>query len=143
MELMERLASGATVSEILEMAPEIRELVASVAATALEAGRADEAEKILEGLVATHPRDPASWALLARAHQRTGKELAARFAVQVGRSLAPDDPHVRLAHAELLLGTADGRRAAVDELRGLRTTRGEIGERAGALLTALGEPATT
>jgi cytochrome c-type biogenesis protein CcmH/NrfG len=143
MELMERLAAGATVSEVLEMAPEVRELVARVAATALEAGRMVEAEKILEGLVATHPRDPASWALLARAHQRTGKGLAGRFAVEVGRHLAPDDPQVRLAHAELLLGSADGRRAAVAELRGLQAIAGEIGERADALLTALGEPAIT
>jgi predicted Zn-dependent protease len=118
----------------------VKELVASVAAAALEAGRVAEAEKVLEGLVAIHPRDPAAWALLARAHLRTGKELAARFAAEVGRQLAPDDLGVRLAHAEVLLGASDARGAAVEELRGLRTVPGPVGERASALLAALGEP---
>jgi predicted Zn-dependent protease len=140
MEITKRLEAGATFGEILEVPPEVKELVASVAAAALEAGRVAEAEKVLEGLVAIHPRDPAAWALLARAHLRTGKELAARFAAEVGRQLAPDDLGVRLAHAEVLLGASDARGAAVEELRGLRTVPGPVGERASALLAALGEP---
>ncbi len=138
MEITEQLEAGATFGEILEVPAEVKELVASVATAALEAGRVGEAEKVLEGLVALHPRDPSAWALLARAHLRTGKELAARFAAEVGRQLAPQDPGVRLAHAEVLLGAPDGRGAAVEELRGLRSAPGPIGERAAALLTALG-----
>ncbi len=139
MENANTIGSGATFSELLEVPPEVKELVASVAAAALESGRPAEAEKVLEGLVAVHPRDPAAWALLARAHLRTGKELAARFAAEVGRQLAPDDPGVRLAHAEVLLGGSEGRGAAVEELRGLRGVDGAVGERAAALLAALGE----
>lgn len=125
---------------LLELPAEIRELVAAVAATALEAGRAAEAEKVMEGLVAVHPRDAASWALLARAHLRTGKELAARFAAEVGLQLSPGDPEVRLAYAEVRLGGDEGRAAAIEELRGLRSTPGAIGERASALVSALGAP---
>ena len=139
MENANAIGSGATFSEMLEVPPEVKELVASVAAAALEAGRPAEAEKVLEGLVAIHPRDPAAWALLARAHLRTGKALAARFAAEVGRQLAPADPGVRLAHAEVLLGGSEGRGAAVEELRGLRGVDGAVGERAAALLAALGE----
>jgi Flp pilus assembly protein TadD len=139
MQITEKLEGGATFAEILEVPQEVKELVASVAAAALEAGRVEEAEKVLEGLVAIHPRDPSAWALLARAHLRTGKELAARFAAEVGRQLAPNDPGVRLAHAEVLLGASDGRGAAVETLRALRTAPGPFGERARALLTALGE----
>jgi predicted Zn-dependent protease len=140
MENAKTIGTGATLSELLEVPPEVKELVASVASAALEAGRAAEAEKVLEGLVAVHPRDPASWALLARAHLRTGKALAARFAAEVGRQLAPDDPGVRLAHAEVLLGGGEGRGAAVEELRSLRGVEGAVGARATALLLALGEP---
>lgn len=139
MEIAERMGRGETLSEILEVPPEVKELVASVAASALEAGRVAEAEKVLEGLVAVHPRDAGSWALLARAHLRTGKALAARFAAEVGRHLAPDDPGVRLAHAEVTLGAGEGKGAAVEELRGLRGVDGPVGERARALLAALGE----
>lgn len=123
----------------LELPPEVRELVATVAAAALDGGRADEAEKVLEGLVAIHPREPSSWALLARAHLRTGKALAARFAAEVGSHLAPGDPAVRLARSEVLLADADGRAAAVDELRRLRSEAGAVGARASALLAALGD----
>jgi predicted Zn-dependent protease len=135
----ETIGSGATVAELLEMPAEVKDLVRGVAAAALEGGRAAEAEKVLEGLVAIHPRDPANWALLARAHLRTGKELAARFAAEVGRQLAPDDPAVRLAHAEVLLGAAESRSAAVESLRGLGGCDGAVGARATALLAALGE----
>jgi len=140
MEIVGKLEAGATFAEILEVPPEVKELVASVAAAALEAGRVAEAEKVLEGLVAVHPRDPGAWAFLARAHLRTGKELAARFAAEVGRQLAPDDLGVRLAHAEVLLGTADGRAAAVESLRELRKGAGPVAERATVLLAALGDP---
>lgn len=140
MKIESRIEAGETFSEILEVPAEVKELVASVAAAALDAGRVEEAEKVLEGLVAVHPRDAVSWALLARAHLRTGKELAARFAAEVGRQLAPEDPQVRLAHAEVLLGASDGRGAAVEELRRLRDATGPTGERAAALLLALGEP---
>lgn len=139
MELAKRIEAGETLAEILEVPPEVKELVACVATAALEGGRAVEAEQVLEGLVAVHPRDATSWALLARAHVRTGKELAARFAAEVARQLAPDDPLVRLAHAEVLLGSAEGRSAAVEELRGLRSIPGPTGERATVLLAALGE----
>jgi cytochrome c-type biogenesis protein CcmH/NrfG len=139
MQITEKLEAGSTFAEILEVPPEVKELVASVAAAALEAGRVVEAEKVLEGLVAIHPRDPSAWALLARAHLRTGKELAARFAAEVARQLAPDDPGVRLAHAEVLLGASDGRVAAIGELRELLSVHGPVGERATALLIALGE----
>jgi Flp pilus assembly protein TadD len=139
MEITERLEVGETAAEILEIPPEVKALVANVAVAALEAGRVGEAEKVLEGLVALHPRDASAWAHLARAHARTGKGLAARFAAEVARQLAPADPEVRLAHAEVLLGASDGRLAAVEELRGLRESAGAVGERAAALLSALGE----
>jgi Flp pilus assembly protein TadD len=138
MEIGKRIEAGETVAEILEVPPEVKELVASVATAALEGGRAAEAEKVLEGLVALHPRDAGAWALLARAHLRTGKELAARFAAEVARQIAPADPLVRLARAEVLLGTGEGRRDAVEELRGLRPIPGATGERAAVLLAALG-----
>ncbi len=138
MEITERLEAGETFAEIVGVPPEVKELVARVAASALAAGRISEAEKVLEGLVAIHPRDPSGWALLARAHLRSGKGLAARFAAEVGRQLAPEDPGVRLAHAEVLLAAAEGREAAVAELRALRALPGEAGERAAALLGALG-----
>lgn len=133
-----RIEAGATAAAQVEVPAEVRELVASVAAAALEEGRVAEAEKVLEGLVAIHPREATSWALLARAHQRAGKELAARFAAEVGLQLAPQDPVVRLAHAEVLLGAEDGRSAAVEALQGLRSAPGAIGERASALVAALG-----
>jgi predicted Zn-dependent protease len=139
MEIAERLEAGATFAEILEMPPEVRELITGVASAALEAGRVAEAEKVLEGLIAIHPRDPASWALLARAHLRTGKELAALFAAEVGRQLAPADPVVRLAHAEVRLASTEGRGPAIEELRGLRGDPGGVGERARTLLAALGD----
>ncbi|HSM91729.1 MAG TPA: tetratricopeptide repeat protein [Anaeromyxobacteraceae bacterium] len=139
MENAKTIESGGTLSDLLEMPAEVKDLVHGIAAAALEAGRASEAEKVLEGLVAIHPRDPANWALLARAHLRTGKELAARFAAEVGRQLAPDEPSVRLAHAEVLLGAADGRTEALGELRGLAGMTGPVGERAAALLAGLGE----
>jgi predicted Zn-dependent protease len=141
MENSNTIEAGATVSEWVEMPAEVKELVQGIAAAALEAGRAAEAEKVLEGLVAVHPREPANWALLARAHLQTGKELAARFAAEVGRQLAPDDPTVRLAHAEVLLGAADGRTSAIESLRGLKGAGGAVGERAAALLAGLGERA--
>lgn len=140
MENVNRLEAGAAMAEILQVPPEVREVVVSVAAAALDAGRVAEAEKVLEGLVAIHPRDAASWGLLARAHLRTGKGLAARFAAEVGRHLAPDDPGVRLARAEVLLGSEDARADGVEELRRLRALDGEAGDRARALLAALGEP---
>jgi predicted Zn-dependent protease len=139
MEITERLEAGATFAEILEMPPAVRELIAGVASAALEAGRVEEAERVLEGLIAIHPRDPTSWALLARAHLRTGKELAALFAAEVGRQLAPADPGVRLAHAEVRLASTEGRGQAIEELRGLRAAAGGVGERATTLLEALGE----
>ncbi|MGB8931051.1 MAG: tetratricopeptide repeat protein [Anaeromyxobacteraceae bacterium] len=139
MENAKTIESGASLSELLELPAEVMELVHGVAAAALEAGRAAEAEKVLEGLVAIHPRDPVNWALLARAHLRTGKDLAARFAAEVGRQLAPDEPLVRLAHAEVLLGLAGSRAEAVEALRGLRSIEGAVGERASALLAGLGE----
>jgi len=139
MEITERLEAGATFAEILEMPPAVRELIAGVASAALEAGRVDEAERVLEGLIAIHPRDPTSWALLARAHLRTGKALAALFAAEVGRQLAPADPSVRLAHAEVRLASTDGRGQAIEELRGLRAAEGGVGARATVLLEALGE----
>lgn len=139
MQITERLEAGATFAEILEMPPAVRELIAGVASAALEAGRVDEAERVLEGLIAIHPRDPTSWALLARAHLRTGKELAALFAAEVGRQLAPTDPGVRLAHAEVRLASTEGREEAIEELRGLRAAQGGVGARARTLLEALGE----
>lgn len=140
MELMRRIEAGESVGEILEMPAEVKELVAGVASAALDAGRVAEAEQILEGLVALHPRDPVHWSLLARAHVRTGKPLAARFAAEVARQLAPADPAVRLAHAEVMLGTADGRGGAIEALRALAGEPGEAGTRAATLLAALGEP---
>jgi len=67
------------------------------------------------------------------------KELAALFAAEVGRQLAPADPGVRLAHAEVRLASTDGRGQAIEELRGLRAAEGGVGARATVLLEALGE----
>jgi predicted Zn-dependent protease len=135
----EAAREGRTPAELLEMPEAVREVVLRVASTALDAGRDEEAERILEGLVALQPREPVAWALLARAHQRNGKALAARFAAAVGGHLAPAEPLVQLSLAEIRMGSSEERERGIQELRQLRSSKGAVGERATAILAALGE----
>ncbi len=129
---------GATLAEQQGITQEIGDAILGLAEAELEAGRADTARAILEGLVVTNHRDAAGWALLSRAHRRLGQPIAARFCAEVAGKLAPGDPRVRLARAEALLGLPEGREAARAELEALSPDEA-VGQRARALRAALGE----
>jgi len=134
--LADVLARGGTLAEAHGITREMGEVVAGLAEGELEAGRAEAARAILEGLVATNHLDPGAWALLSRAHRRLGQPLAARLCAEVGARLAPADPPVRLARAEALLacGERETGRAELALLEGDE----QVGARARALLAALG-----
>jgi predicted Zn-dependent protease len=129
---------GATLAEVQGMTAEIGDAIAALAEAELEAGRVETARAILEGLVVTNHLDPCAWALLATAHRRLNQPLAARFCAEVAAKLAPDDPFVRLARAEALLAWGGDRAAARTELSAVAADP-ELGDRARALLGALGE----
>lgn len=127
-----------TLAEVQGITREMGDAIAALAEAELEAGRADAARAILDGLVVTNHLDARAWALLSRAHRRLRQPLAARFCAEVGAKLAPDDPAVRLVRAESLLATAGERDAGRAELSRL-TSDEEVGARARALLAALPE----
>lgn len=127
-----------TLAEVQGMTQELGDAIAALAEAELEAGRVETARAILEGLVVSNHEDAAAWALLATAHRRLGQPLAARFCAEVAVRLAPADPWIRLARAEALLADPGGREAARAELAALAAD-GEVGGRARALRSALGE----
>jgi predicted Zn-dependent protease len=130
------LARGGTFAEAQGITREMGDVIAGLAEAELEAGRAQAARAILEGLVATNHLDPGAWALLSRAHRRLSQPLAARFCAEVGARLAPEESPVRLARAEALLacGEREAGRAELERLEGDE----QVGARASALLAALG-----
>jgi predicted Zn-dependent protease len=135
---MEELASGTTLAEKTGMTEELGRGIASLAADAMEAGRIDQARQVLEGLAISNPHDPAPWAMLALVERRRGKLLSARVCAEVAYRLAPEDPQVRLARAEVLLCTPEDRPRARAELTALAGAGGEVAARAAALVAALG-----
>lgn len=135
---MEEMARGRTLAEAMGMTAELGCTVARLAGAELEAGRLDAAEAILEGLAIANPRDPMPWALLAQVARRQGKIWAAYLCAEAARRLAPEDVQVRLVHAEALLGIPEEAARGRQELAALAATAGPAGERARALLQALG-----
>lgn len=127
-----------TLAEVQGITREMGDAIAALAEAELEAGRADTARAILEGLVVTNQLDGSAWALLSRAHRRLRQPLAARFCAEVAVKLAPDDPFVRLARAESLLAITGERDAGRGELSRLASDE-QVGRRARALLAALPE----
>lgn len=135
--LGDALERGGTLAQAQGITREMGDVIAALAEAELEAGHAEAARVILEGLVVTNHLDAAAWALLSRAHRRLRQPLAARFCAEVAARLAPGDPGVRLARAEtLLLATADREEGRAELARLARD--GRIGDRARALLAALG-----
>ena len=133
-----RAGRAHTLAEELGMTQELGDAIAALAEAELQAGRAEVARALLEGLVVTNHEDAAAWALLSAAHRRLAQPLAARFCAEVALKLAPEDPWVRLTRAESLLASPDGEEAGRAELRGLAAD-GEVGDRVRALRAALGE----
>jgi tetratricopeptide (TPR) repeat protein len=127
-----------TLAQVQGITEEMGDAIAALAEAELEAGRTETARAILEGLVVTNHLDANAWALLSRAHRRTGQPLAARFCAEVAAKLAPDDPFVRLVRAESLLAASLDRDAARAELLGLAADE-RVGARVRALLAALPE----
>jgi len=127
-----------TLAEVQGITREMGDAIAALAEAELEAGRADTARAILEGLVVTNHLDAAAWALLSRAHRRLRQPLAARFCAEVALKIAPQDPAVRLVRAESLLATVIERDAGRAELSRLAADE-QVGPRARALLAALSE----
>jgi hypothetical protein len=133
---IDALDDGRTLAEVQGMTREMGDAIAALAEAELEAGRADTARAILEGLVVTNHLDAAAWALLSRAHRRLRQPLASRFCAEVALKLAPDDAAVRLARAESLLASEGERDAGRAELSRLASDE-RVGGRARALLAAL------
>lgn len=131
------LEGGGTLAQIQGITPEMGDAITALAEAELEAGRPEIAGAVLEGLVVTNHLDPAAWALLSRTHRKLRQPLAARFCAEVAARLAPGDAAVRLARAECLLASPDGRDAGRAEVARL-VDDGRVGPRARALLEALG-----
>jgi len=129
-----------TIAEVLGMTEELAQAIARVAEDELEAGRPDPARVILEGLVVANPRAVEAWLLLARVHRALGQPLAARFCAEVAGTLAPEEPHARLARAEGLLPFPEEREQARTLLSALAEEPGGAGQRARSLLRAIGGP---
>ncbi len=136
---VEATEDGGTLAEVQGITREMGDAIAALAEAELEAGRVETARAILEGLVVTNHLDAGAWALLSRAHRRLRQPLAARFCAEVAARLAPEDPTVRLARAESLLGSAAEREAGRAELSRLASDD-RVGARASALLAALATP---
>jgi tetratricopeptide (TPR) repeat protein len=136
---VEATEDGGTLAEVQGITREMGDAIAALAEAELEAGRVETARAILEGLVVTNHLDAGAWALLSRAHRRLRQPLAARFCAEVAARLAPEDPTVRLARAESLLGSAAEREAGRAELSRLASDD-RVGARASALLAALAAP---
>lgn len=138
----EELAAGRTLAEVQGMPAELGQAIAALAGEALEAGRAEAARRILEGLVVTNPRDPVGWALLSTALRRRGEPEAARLCAEVAVRLvpppAPPAAQLRLVRAEAMLEAEAEREEGRRELEALGADLGAAGERARALLRALG-----
>jgi cytochrome c-type biogenesis protein CcmH/NrfG len=136
---MRKITAGRTLAEEQGMTAELGRAIARAAAGEVEAGRIETALEILQGLAVTNPYDPGTWTMLAVIERRRGKLLPARVCAETAYRLAPDDPHVRLVRAEVLLCTPAERPRAAAELRELLPAGGPVEARARALLTALGE----
>jgi predicted Zn-dependent protease len=134
--LFDAVDDDRTLAEVQGITREMGDAIAALAEAELEAGRADAARAILEGLVVTNHLDAAAWTLLSRAHRRLRQPLASRFCAEVAAKLAPDDPGVRLARAESLLAAEGEREAGRAELARLASDE-QVGPRARALLAAL------
>lgn len=131
-------AEAPTLAEALGLTAELAEAIARVAEDELEAGRAEPARVMLEGLVVSNPRDARAWTLLARVHRALRQPLAARFCAEVAGSLDGAAPMTRLARAEGLLPYPEDHAQARALLASLVSEPGREGERARALLEALG-----
>jgi predicted Zn-dependent protease len=127
-----------TPAEALGMTEEVARAMVRLAAAELDAGRVEVARDILEGLVVSNPHDHAVWTLLGAVEKRRGCALAARLCAAVAHELAPDDPRVELAYAEALLADEEERPAGRARLAALAASSGAVGDRARALLAALG-----
>jgi hypothetical protein len=132
------LEEAGTLAEALGVTDELAEAIRRVAEDELEAGRPDPARVILEGLVVANPRGAAAWLLLSRVHRALGQPLAARFCAEVAGSLAPEDAGTRLARAEGLLPFPEEREQARALLVSVGAEPCQAGERARALLAAIG-----
>jgi predicted Zn-dependent protease len=139
---VEELAAGRTLAEVQGMPAELGEAIAALAGEALAADRLEVARRILEGLVATNPRDPVAWALLSTALRRRGEPEAARLcaeaAVRLAPGAGPPSAQLRLVRAEAMLAGAAEREEGRRELEALSAQPGSAGDRARALLRALG-----
>lgn len=135
---IDAVEDAGTLAEVQGVTQEMGDAIAALAEAELEAGRADIARAILEGLVVTNHLDAAAWALLSRAHRRLRQPLAARFCAEVAAKIAPEDAAIRLVRAESLLVSPDGRAAGRAELSRLASDAA-VGGRASALLAALRE----
>jgi predicted Zn-dependent protease len=107
---------------------------------ALATDRVEVARRILDGLVATNPRDPVAWALLSTALRRRGEPEAARLCAEAAVRLAPRAgvAAIRLVRAEAMLAGEAEREEGRRELEALAGEPGCPGDRARALLRALG-----
>ncbi|MBI5070341.1 MAG: tetratricopeptide repeat protein [Deltaproteobacteria bacterium] len=124
------------------MTAELGRAIAGMAEGALAEDRLRAARDMLEGLVVTNPRDPVAWALLSTVCRRQGHAEAARLCAEAAVRLAPDDPQARLARAETQLLWPAERAAGCEGLRALAVEPGGVGERARALLAAIGPTGT-
>ncbi len=135
---VEELMNGKTLAETQGMTAELGGAIVRLAGEELQQGRLETAREILEGMVVTNPRDPAAWAMLAQVLRRQGQLAGARFCAEAAARLAPGEEQVRLVRAEVLLGFSEDVPVAREELRALAAAAGQVGERARALLAALG-----
>lgn len=138
--LIDDLLAGKTFAESLGITSEMGRAVAALATRELAAGRLDSAHELLEGLALTNPHDAATWSLLAMVERRRGRAFAAAFCADIAERLAPGNAQVRLVRAEVRLAIPECRQEAREALRSLSTADGHVGERARALLAALGDP---
>jgi len=129
---------GPAAGELPDLPADVEDVIACLAAAELDAGRLESARAILEGMVVASPEEPRGWMLLSRTHRRLGQPLAARFCAEVALRLAPGDVEARLARVESLLALPQERAGARGDLAALAGDA-EVGERARALLGALGE----
>jgi len=135
---IEEISRGRTLAEAQGMTAELGAAIAHLAEGALAGDRLRAARDILEGLAVTNPRDPVAWALLSTVYRRQGHAEAARVCAEAAARLAPDDPQARLARAEAQLLWPSERSAGRAGLLALSAEEGGVGERARALLAAIG-----
>lgn len=87
----------------LELDPDNRTGLFSLARLMLQEGRGAEAVQLLEDARDDHPREPALWLLLAEARLRVGDVPAAAEAGEQLVELLPDDPTAQSAMAQIEL----------------------------------------